>query len=142
MVINRIRDADLTAFFYCTSSAAEPERAKPSEIMSTLLRQLVSSKLDLSVKESIMQEYEACKKKAEEECSTLERLKIKDCIRLILKMINVETMILIIDAVDEIENTPRHELLAALNYIICEFKNVVKIFISSRDNDDTVSTLY
>ncbi len=130
-----------TAFFYCARSTAEPERAKPAEIMGALLRQLASSKPDLPVKEPVAKEYEALRKKAEEDCSSLKKLTVQDCIRLIIELTKNHPAVLILDALDECEENTRHELLEAFDDIISNSTEVVKVFVSSREDIDIVSSL-
>lgn len=76
-----------TAFFYYARSTAELERAKPTEIMGTLLRQLADSKTDLSIKTSIVKEYKTRRRKAEEDYSMLKKLIVQDCTRLVVELI-------------------------------------------------------
>ena len=130
-----------TAFFYCARSTAEPERAKPAEIMGALLRQLASSKPDLPVKEPVAKEYESRRKKAEEDCSSLKKLTVQDCTRLIVELTKNHPAVLILDALDECEENTRHELLEAFDDIISNSTEVVKVFVSSRDDIDIVSSL-
>lgn len=129
-----------TAFFYCARSTAEPEHAKPAEIMGALLRQLASSKPDLPVKEPVPKEYEVRKKKAEEGCSALKKLTVQDCTRLIIELAENHPATIILDALDECEETTRHELLEAFDEIISNSAEVVKVFVSSRDDIDIVSS--
>ena len=129
-----------TAFFYCTRSTAEPERAKPAEIMGALLRQLASSKPDLPVKKPVSREYEARRKKAEEDCSALKKLTVQDCTSLIIELSKNHPATIILDALDECEETTRHELLEAFDEIISKSAKVVKVFVSSRDDIDIVSS--
>ena len=135
-------DADLssTAFFYCARSTAEPARAKPVEILCALLRQLCTSNPDQPVKSPVAREYEVRKKKAEEDCSTIKRLTIEECTRLIIELTKDHPATIILDALDECEEITRHELLEALDSIISNSANVVKVFVSSRDDIDIVST--
>ncbi|CAD6579294.1 MAG: hypothetical protein ASARMPREDX12_009118 [Alectoria sarmentosa] len=141
-VINTMFDANSnshtspTAFFYCARSTPEPERAKPAEIMGALLRQLASSKPDLPVKEPVAKEYEARKKKAEEDCSSLRKLTVQDCTRLIIELTKDHPALIILDALDECEESTRHELLEAFDEIISHSAEVVKVFVSSRDDID------
>ena len=143
-VINLMLDTDSasTAFFYCARSTAEPARAKPVEILCALLRQLCTSNVDEPVKNPIAREYEARKKKAEKDCSTIKRLTIEECTRLIIELTKNHPATIILDALDECEEITRHELLEALDCIISKSANVVKIFVSSRDDIDIVSTFY
>ena len=128
-----------TAFFYCARSTAEPERAKPAEIMGALLRQLASSKPDLPVKEPVAKEYEARRKKAREDCSALKKLTVQDCTRLIIDLTKNHPATIIVDALDECEESTRHELLEALDDIISNSAEIVKVFVCSRDDIDIVS---
>ena len=143
-VINLMRDADSasTAFFYCARSSAEPARAKPVEILCALLRQLCTSSPDQPVKSPVAREYEARQKRAEEDCYTMERLTLEECTRLIIELTKDHPTTIVLDALDECEESTRHELLEALDSIICNSTNVVKIFVSSRDDIDIVSNYY
>ena len=135
-------DPALTAFFYCARSTAEPARAKPVEILCALLRQLCSSKLDEPVKGPVAREYEARKKKAEEDCSGLKRLTVRDCITLIIELVKDQPAIIILDALDECEEDTRYELLEAFDEIIQKSLDVLRVFVSSRDDIDIVSIPY
>ena len=132
----------MSAYFYCARTAAEPERARPSEVMGALLRQLCSSKPDLPIKEPVTKEYEARRKKAEEDCSTIPRLSVQDCTRLIIELTQDTSAYIVIDALDECEEELRHELLIAFNTILQSSEGLVKIFVSSRDDIDIVSSDY
>ncbi len=109
--------------------------------MGALLRQLASSKPDLPVKEPVAKEYEALRKKAEEDCSSLKKLTVQDCIRLIIELTKNHPAVLILDALDECEENTRHELLEAFDDIISNSTEVVKVFVSSREDIDIVSSL-
>ena len=135
-------DSASTAFFYCARSTAEPARAKPIEILCALLRQLCTSNSDQPVRNPVAREYETRKKKAEEDCSTIKRLTVEECTRLIIELTKDHPATIILDALDECEETTRHELLEALDSMISNSANVVKIFVSSRDDIDIVSTFY
>lgn len=138
---NSNSSTSLIAFFYCARNTAEPERAKPVEIMGALLRQLASSKPDLPVKEPVAKEYEMRRKKAEDDCSSLKKLTVQDCTRLIIELIKDHPALIILDALDECEENTRHELLEAFDEIISHSAEVVKVFVSSRDDIDIVSSL-
>ncbi|MCJ1273175.1 hypothetical protein MMC21_000964 [Puttea exsequens] len=133
---------DSTAFFYCARSTAEPARAKPVEVLCALLRQLCSSKPDQPVKGPVAREYEARKQKAKEDCSALKRLTVNDCTSLIIELAKDQPAMIILDALDECEECTRHELLEAFNEIVKKSVDVVKIFVSSRDDIDIVSSFY
>ena len=134
------RDYASTAFFYYARSTAEPARANPTEILSALLRQLYSSKPDQPVKTAVAKEYETRRKKAEEDCSTIKKLTTKDCTRLIIELTKDHPAVLILDALDECDENLRFKLFEAFDDIIKESASVVKVFVSSRDDIDIVST--
>ena len=128
-----------TAFFYCIRSTAEPERAEPAEIMGALLRQLASSGTDLTIKEPVAKEYEARWERAERDASALRKLTVQDCTRLIIELTKSHPATIILDALDECEKDTRYELLEAFDEIISRSVEVVKVFVSSRDDIDIVS---
>lgn len=128
------------AFFYCARSSAEPERAKPVEVLKALLRQLASSKPDIPICEPVATEYKARKRKADDDCSKLKQLNVSDCTRLILQLTEHRPAVILIDALDECEEDARHELLEALDEIVQKSTEIVKIFVSSRDDIDIVSS--
>lgn len=87
-------------------------------------------------------EYETRKKTAEEDCSTIKRLTVEEYTRLITELTKDHPATIILDALDECEEITHHELLEALDSIISSSTNVVKIFVSSRDDIDIVSIFY
>jgi len=127
------------AFFYCVRNDAERERALPVEIMRAILRQLSGTQPDQPIKEPVVKEYESRKKKAEEDYSKIRKLTVDDCTRLILALTNQSPATIIIDALDECDEFLRHELLEALDEIVSKSSQVVKVFVSSRDDVDIVS---
>ena len=145
MVIKIVTDATSNpgtspiAFFYCARSTAEPERSKPAEIMGALLRQLASTQSDLLIKDPVAKEYGARKKEAEKDNSALKKLTVQDCTRLIIELTKHHPATIILDALDECEKDTRHELLEAFDEIISQSAEVVKVFVSSRDDIDIVS---
>ncbi len=147
-VINSMFEGNATssafpiAFFYCARDSAEPQRAEPDKILGALLRQLASSNPDLPIKEPVTKEYERCKKKAEDDCSNLKELTVKDCTRLILELTRDNLVMIAIDALDECDEKQIHKLLRALDKIVSESGEVVKVFVSSREDLDIVSSPY
>jgi hypothetical protein len=139
MTISSTSNTSPIAFFYCARSSAEPERAKPVEVLKALVRQLASSKPDVPICEPVATEYEARKRKADEDCSKLKQLTVGDCTRLILQLTDHQPAVIFVDALDECDERLRHELLEALDEIVHKSKEIVKIFVSSRDDIDIVS---
>ena len=110
--------------------------------MGALLRQLASIQSDLYVKDPVVKEYEKRKKEAEKDNSALKKLTVQDCTRLIVELTKNHPATIILDALDECEKDTRHELLEAFDEIISQSAEVVKVFVSSRDDVDIVSIFY
>ncbi|KAK3997931.1 hypothetical protein QBC44DRAFT_346703 [Cladorrhinum sp. PSN332] len=129
-----------TAYFFCSRSTAEPERAIPVSILSTLVKQLGSASPDQPIRLPIAEEY--AKRKEKSEPSAPKKLNISDCTRLILEMSKSSPAFIIIDALDELidhsdeESNTQHlnELLRAVDTIVSQSKKTVKVFLSSREN--------
>jgi hypothetical protein len=136
---NSAPSASLIAFFYCARNSAEPERSKPVEIMGALLRQLASSEPDVPIREPVAKEYEDRKRNAERDCSKLKKLTVENCTRLILELTCEHPATIVIDALDESEEN--NKLLEQLDKIVSESVQVVKVFVSSREDVDIVSSL-
>ncbi|KAG7007741.1 hypothetical protein G7Y79_00008g023790 [Physcia stellaris] len=113
------------AFFYCARSTAEPERGKPVEVLGAILKQLCSSDPDEPIRNSIATE--------------IRKLSVEDCTRLILELTKDSPATIVVDALDECDEETRYELLEALDKIIADSLEVVKVVVSSRDVVDIVS---
>lgn len=131
-------------YFYCTKSPAEPERRDPEEIIRSVLRQLTISKISSitsTVHERVFRKYEFLQEMAKVDGFEIARLKAAECVRLILDTTVANPAIIVLDAVDEIDPSSRHVLLSALNQIVQDSLNVVKIFVTSRDDPNIHSML-
>lgn len=127
------------AFFYCARNPAEPERSDPSEILRAILRQLCSSAKNEPIREPILNEYE---RRKENSAGDFPRtLDEKDCLKLILMLTADNPATIVIDALDECDPKRRYKLLNGLRIIVQQSVNLVKIFVSSRDNRDIISQL-
>jgi hypothetical protein len=122
-------------------NAAELQRAEPEEILRSILKQLSCSEPELPIRESVVQEYEKRKKEAERDGSAPEKLTVAESVKLIIAAIDDNPATIIIDALDECQPERRHDLLTALDAIIKNSANLVKIFVSSRDDIDIVLRL-
>lgn len=121
------------AYFYCSRHTAEPQRADPNEVMRSILKQLSSSGPDLRIKEPVAKAYKKKKKEAERDASTLTTLNLDECVVLILDLLKANPAMIIIDALDECDPNEAN-LVVALQKIIQDSENVVKVFVSSRIN--------
>ncbi|RQM04689.1 hypothetical protein DH86_00003943 [Scytalidium sp. 3C] len=130
------------AYFYCVRNASEPERADPDEILRSILKQLCSAKSDVPVREPVSSRYKTLKEEADDDGSEEPpRLTVSECVELILGLLDANPATIIIDALDECDPARRHQLLLAFDEIIQNSGNVVKIFVSSRDDRDIACRL-
>jgi hypothetical protein len=130
------------AYFYCVRNPSEPERADPDEIMRCILKQLSCSKSDLPVKAPVSKRYKQLKEEADGDGhEEPPKLTVTESVELILALLERNPATIIIDALDECDPVRRHELLGAFDTIIRDSANVVKIFVSSRDDHDILCRL-
>ena len=125
-------------YFYCSRSAAEPERSNCAAVLASIVRQLSYVELGLPLLKPIIEKYER-------ECQgfSSNNLCLDDSRELIIELIEHYFMTtIIIDALDECDREERQSLLDALESILQESSfGLVKIFLSSRDDRDIVYTL-
>ena len=141
-IINQIGGpSEPMAFFYCLRNAAEPQRADPGEVLRSITKQLAHSIADGAIWQSLVQTYMERKEISDEEAGDPARLTINDCIGLILSFTERNPLTIVIDALDECDPSRRHEILLALDRIIQDSANLVKVFVSSRDDKDIVCRL-
>ncbi len=129
------------AFVYCARVESEKQRADPTEILRAILKQLSSSDPNSPVQTSVVQAYEEKRKEAEADGSEPDKLTIAETTELTLDLLQTNPATIILDALDECTPNLRHELMTALENIISKSANVVKIFVSSRDDTDIVLRL-
>jgi hypothetical protein len=120
-------------YFYCKRD--EPDRQDPTKIMQSLVRQLSVQLPGCGVPKPVMNEYE----EREKDAFSSRHLSFQECQKLIVSLLDIypQTTI-VIDALDEIDRESRKPFLESLNVIAQASKNLVKIFVSSRDDDDIV----
>ena len=130
------------AYFYCAKNVSEVERADPDEIMRSIVRQLtLTSPTQKTVHEALLTEYERREAEAKIDGFHVPRLRIAECVKLILDVTGSNPAAIVIDALDEVQEDRRHELVDALKRITRESGSVVKVFITSRDNSNVLALL-
>lgn len=123
------------AYFYCSKSTFEPERSDPDEIMRSIVRQLAfTSGAQRKVRETFLMDYERREVEAKLDGFDIPKLRLAECVRLVLDLTLSNPTTIIVDAVDEVQETRLHQLLEALRQIAKESASVVKIFVTSRDS--------
>ena len=126
------------AYFYCVRNPAEPERSDPDEIVNALLKQLTSTTVDEPIPQLIVNEYQKRSDDAGDDGLDPIRLDIWDCSRLTLELFDRLPATIFIDALDECDPRKRHKLFRFLAEILEKANNIVKIFVTSRDDNDLV----
>jgi len=123
-------------YFYCKRD--ERDRQDPTKIMQSMVKQLSVQLPGYGVPKSVTDEYEEREKNA----FSSRHLNFQECQKLIVSLLDIYPQTTIaIDALDEIDRESRHPFLEALNTITQASKNLVKIFVSSRDDNDIILEL-
>ena len=127
----------LPVYFYCTRSAAEPERSNPDAVLASVLRQLSCVQPDAPILSPVIEKY-----KSQGEGFSSNGLDLDDSRDLIIRLIEDYSMTtIVVDALDECDPLMRQSLLDAFEQILKESLGLVKIFVSSRNDQDIVCTL-
>lgn len=128
-------------YIYCANPDFERARPSSDDVMRCVLSQLA---LDTSgqhkIKEFLCSEYERQIARASVDGLDLPKLRTQDCVRLILELAEQDPLTIIIDAIDIFKGDERHVFISALERIVLEADNVVKIFITSRSSNRTTIT--
>ncbi|KAF8420375.1 hypothetical protein EV426DRAFT_706146 [Tirmania nivea] len=124
------------AYFYC--NRAEPSRRVPRKILCTLIQQFAQT--DSREGTGLLTHVVDIYKKREEKGQKSAQLSLAEARDLLVQITDVYPQITIcIDAMDEVDNDTRIDLLNCLNHIIRTSKNVVKIFVTTRMDVDILS---
>lgn len=125
-------------YFYCNRNPLEPTRSDPTSILACLAVQLCCIQPGEPLLDPITTEYG----KHPRSNSLTDVLETKDIHDLIIKLINqYPTVTIIIDALDEVNSHTRSELIHNLETIFKKSATLVKIFVSSRDDQDITHQL-
>lgn len=117
-------------YFYCNRNPAEKERADPTHILRSLLKQLSTKALPSCVVDKFNRER------------SLQSLDLGATVDLIKAIIETRTITyIVLDALDECDAALRDDLTASLETILQESQSLVKIFVSSRNDADLVCWL-
>ncbi|KAH7409627.1 hypothetical protein BKA64DRAFT_705387 [Cadophora sp. MPI-SDFR-AT-0126] len=133
-----IEDGGL-AYFYCARSANEPERADPVELLRCLVEQMSCLSEDEPIQLPVAKAYKDKKKEARGRKA--EKLSMDECVDVMLELLQLNPVTFVIDGLDECDPARRQDLLDAFQELITGSDNIVKIFVSSRDDHDLVHRL-
>ena len=123
------------AFFYCSRNPAEPARSSPKAILASIVRQLSSVGPRLPLLDPAVRTY----KEKEAQAFASGALGIEESCKLIIQLIeHYPLTTIVIDALDECDPGKRADLLENLEIILQQSSNLIKVFVSSRDDQDIV----
>lgn len=95
----------------------------------------------MKVRDSLLAEYERKAAMAKIDGFDAPRLHTQDCLRLVLELAQKDPLTIVVDALDTLDQKERHALAQALNDIVSKADNVVKVFVSTRNDSHLRSTL-
>jgi hypothetical protein len=122
------------AFFYCGGSSFEPERRSSESILRSLVRQLAVATHTTTIFQPVIDAYEQEMATAQKWRTEPAKLSCENCISLIVEMLAANPAYIGIDALDELEAKECAILVQALQSVVAQAANVVKVFITSRYN--------
>lgn len=130
------------AYFYCLKTDSEPGRSSVDEILRNVLRQLAitDARTQPRVRCMLDVEFEQRSKSARLSGLDPSRLKTKECVDLIIELVNDDPVTIVLDAIDQIQDAQRLVLFDAINRILRDAANVVKIFLTSRHDTELLSS--
>ncbi|KAJ9155746.1 1-alkyl-2-acetylglycerophosphocholine esterase [Pleurostoma richardsiae] len=135
LVVDELRGHEHIAYFYCIRDPAEPQRAQCDKVLGSLVRQLASLGVDKPILPPVVEHYKdaiAGFSGFDDQAWTTD-----ECADVLLQLVaEYPAVILILDALDEMNQEDRQELLDVLSRILQESSTLIKVFISSRDNQD------
>lgn len=127
---------EVLAYFYCKRDETGP--TDPNSIMSSIVKQLSCLRSGLPLRKEVVDVY----KSREISGFASKSLGFQESQELIITLVDsYPQTTIIIDALDESDPGKRHRLLKSLQDIIDRSSSLVKIFVSSRDDDDIVLNL-
>jgi hypothetical protein len=119
------------AYFYCTRESSEPNRSNPTEVLCSILKQLSYKYPGGPIFKSVITKW-----RERLDLGTEHRLDLSECIDIIVDITSTTRAIIVIDALDELQESTRGLLLYGLDTITQESDRQVHIFVSSRENWD------
>ncbi|KAH6689768.1 hypothetical protein F5X68DRAFT_260368 [Plectosphaerella plurivora] len=135
LVIDDLTGSENMAYFYCARNPAEPLRGKCDAVLASLVRQLSGKSANSGILPAVVAPYqdaldgivgfEDFSWTSDESSSILLEL-----------LEDYPAATIVLDALDEVNPEDRQELMDVLSKLLREAPNLLKIFVSSRDNYD------
>ncbi|TGJ86553.1 hypothetical protein E0Z10_g2255 [Xylaria hypoxylon] len=141
--LSGVQNADINAapvaYFYCFKTH-DRSLSSPTTILCGILKQLAHSRTGDGFHHKVFTEYERRKQGADRDGVDISSLTLEECGDLIVSAASDYPIQIFLDGVDEMDDS--RELLEVLNRIVEDASNVVKVFISSRDEADVAFWLH
>ncbi|KAM0481785.1 hypothetical protein ACHAPX_003111 [Trichoderma viride] len=135
LVVDEVKGKEHMAYFYCLRNPAEPHRAQCDKILASFVRQLASLTPSDPILPPVKEHYEEAIEGFvgfEDQVWTSD-----ECVQVLVQLVDeYPAVTFVLDALDEVDQEDRQELLDALNRILQESNSLVRVFISSRSNYD------
>ncbi|KAI0440189.1 hypothetical protein F4803DRAFT_528424 [Xylaria telfairii] len=140
LVIDELVGHEHVAYFYCMRNPVEPQRAQCDKILGSLVRQLAT----VGPNQPILGPVGKCYEDAVDGAGEFEdqAWTTDESVEVLLQLFDeYPAVTLVLDALDEVCQDNRQELLGALGNLIRQSNSLVRIFISSRSNYDIALSL-
>lgn len=131
-----LNDSELDAalapivYFYCARDTADSQRADPSALFRTLVRQLSCPRPGLPVNQSVLSKYNDLT----DQGAQTKQLNLEECTKLIIELSKSLTSVtIVIDAMDECNGVV--DVFEKLKSIWSQSTTPIKVFMSSRDEE-------
>ncbi|PTB48811.1 hypothetical protein M431DRAFT_127355 [Trichoderma harzianum CBS 226.95] len=135
LVVDEVKGKEHMAYFYCLRNPAEPHRAQCDKILASFVRQLASLTPSDPILPPVKEHYEDAIEGFvgfEDQVWTSD-----ECVEVLIQLVDeYPAVTFVLDALDEVDQEDRQELLDALSRILQESNSLVRVFISSRSNYD------
>lgn len=123
------------AFFYCSRKGTDLRTTNPTEVLRAILRQLTGTRAQLPLRGSAANEFKSRKLEADSTGACIQLLDIHEAVNHILAITSEDPVTIVLDALDELDSD-RGDLLNAFDEVVQSSSNLVKIFVSSRNDED------
>lgn len=122
-------------YFYCTRNPQEPERANPKNILQSIMRQMSCLRPGTPIIDAVNSAYRG----READGFASGKISLTESKDLIIELVEQRlSTTIVLDALDECDPENLPEMLKALQDILQRSSSLVKIFVSSRDDQDIV----
>ncbi|RBR18750.1 uncharacterized protein FIESC28_05891 [Fusarium coffeatum] len=125
------------AYYYCSNTISEPDRANPDAILRSILFQVAVNRDNGIIDPVIISEYG----KLDNGGPNSVKLGAASCLRLLQQLQMNKTTIIALDAIDELAKPDRAELIQALERLVEDSQGIIKVIITSR-NDVQIKKLF